>query len=283
MCESRANPLHPLSLDSVLYMDCVEGMKHLPSNSIDLIVADPPFGIEFNGKNSAYNRQEDYVVEGYNEIDGDYSAFTESWVAELPRIMKNDASAYIFSGWNNLKKVDAACERHRLETVSHIIWKYNFGLFTRRKFVTSHYHILLVVKDPKKYYFNKMEHYPEDVWPINREYRPRELKNGTKLPLQLVEKCIDYSSRPGDLILDPFMGNGTTAAAAKAKFRHYLGFEINQELEEIIKAELARVELGQSHEWFDRKKHIQELTKKYPRAATAYRKRKGNRVKNAKE
>ena len=277
MFENTTNPFHEFALNTVKFEDCIKGMNKLPANSIDLILADPPFGIGFDGKSSVYNRNSSFIVEGYSEVDQDYDEFTEKWIQEIPRIMKDQASAYIFSGWNNLRHVERSCEANGLEIINHLIWKYNFGVFTWRKFVTSHYHILFVVKNSKKYYFNKVKHYPEDVWDYKREYRPREWKNGTKLPLRLIQECIDFSSKPGDIILDPFMGNGTTAAAAKSKLRHFVGFEINPELRRIIDHELSLIELGQDYEWFDRQAYIRDLTKEHPRVAKVYQKMKEER------
>ena len=67
--------------DKIFYRDCVEGMKELKAESIDLIIADPPFGLDFTGKESLYNRNSEYVVEGYHEIEiGDYQSFTSRWM-----------------------------------------------------------------------------------------------------------------------------------------------------------------------------------------------------------
>ncbi len=235
----------PFKLDSVQYEDCIEGMRKLPEESVDVVVADPPFGISFNGKESIYNRDESLVVEGYQEIKGDYSIFTDSWVAELPRLMKPASTAWIFSGWTNLGDVLNAVKKHGLTVVNHIVWKYQFGVFTRRKFVTSHYHLLFLAKNLKEYYFNKIEHYPLDVWEMKRTYRKAELKNSTKLPEALIMRCLDFTSRPGEIVFDPFMGNGTTAVACKGSYRHYFGFEINPAMKEIIDNNLGLVKLGQ--------------------------------------
>jgi len=234
----------PFNVDRVCYGDCVEGMKNLPSESIDLIIADPPFGLSFNGKESIYNRDHRFVKDGYREIDGDYEDFSLKWIRELPRIMKSTSSAWIFSGWTNLDSVLLAVKKSGLKLVNHVIWRYQFGVFTRRKFVTSHYHVLFLVKS-KDYYFNKVTHYPLDVWEINRSYRKGVEKNGTKLPEELIMRCIDYTSRPGDLVLDPFLGNGTTAVAAKGDFRHFYAFEINKNMKELIDTNLKASKTGE--------------------------------------
>ncbi|MCE7743211.1 MAG: site-specific DNA-methyltransferase [Candidatus Heimdallarchaeota archaeon] len=233
-------------VDLISYDDCIEGMKALPDESVNMVLADPPFGIEFHKMETMYNRKSENVVEGYQEVKiENYDQFTFEWIKEIPRIMKEDAGAWIFSGWTNLKDILFALEMNNLSVVNHIIWKYQFGVFTKRKFVSSHYHILFAVKNKKKYFFNKIEHYPEDVWIINRKYMPGIKKNATKLPTNVVLRCIDFGSRPGDLIFDPFMGNGTTATASKGSFRHFMGFEMNKDLKEIIEWNLNKVELGE--------------------------------------
>ena len=232
-----------LETDSIYYEDCIEGIpKRIPENSIDLIIADPPFGIEFNGKSALYNRDSEYVVSGYNEITkNNYSDFTKRWIEVIFPVLKETGSAYIFSGWTNLKDILVAIDDAGFKTINHLIWKYQFGVFTKRKFVTSHYHILYIVKNAKKYYFNKIDHYPEDVFEIKREYLKKEMKNSTKLPDQLIEKLLLYSSKKNDIVLDPFMGNGTTAVACIKHNRKYLGFEKNPNAKEIIDSNISRV------------------------------------------
>ncbi len=255
----------PIAPDIIQFEDCVKGMQAMPSDCVDLVIADPPFGIEFDGRGSQYNRKQEFVAEGYQEVDANYDAFTEAWINKLPRIMKATASAFIFSGWTNLKDVLVAVDHAGLKVINHLIWKYQFGVFTRKKFVTSHYHVLFLAKDPKQYFFNKIDHYPLDVWDIPRTYRPGEVKNGTKLPEEVVARCIDFCSRPGDLVFDPFMGNGTTAVCAKARFRHFFGFEVNPGMQAILMDNLRGVVQGQAYAPYrERIPDPQQLRKKYP-------------------
>ncbi len=246
--------------DRVIYEDCIDGMKKLSAESIDCIIADPPFGLSFTGRESIYNRDYRYVRDGYKEMYGDYKKFSEAWIGELSRIMKQTATAWIFSGWTNLFDVLAALQNTNLNLVNHIIWRYQFGVFTERKFVTSHYHLLFLSKS-KDYYFNKIMHYPLDVWEIKRTYRKGEMKNATKLPNELIQRCVDFSTRPGDLILDPFMGNGTSALVARASFRHYLGFELNSIVKPVIDANISSVLPGESYTPYGEREE-EELVKK---------------------
>lgn len=251
--------------DKIDYSDCISGMKNLPEECVDLIIADPPFGIDFSGKENQYNRKSDLVSDGYIEILENYDTFSQQWIDCLPRIMKETSSAYIISGWTNLDAILNAIKRSNLIVVNHIIWKYQFGVFTKRKFVSSHYHILFVVKNDKKYFFNRFEYYPEDVWEISREYAPGQIKNGTKLPDELVKRFINFSSQPGDLVFDPFMGNGTTAVCSKGLYRHYFGYELNSKMLSVHQQNLDRINLG---EWYKPLKEyipsLESLLEKYP-------------------
>ncbi|MCG3254816.1 MAG: site-specific DNA-methyltransferase [Candidatus Heimdallarchaeota archaeon] len=267
----------PSSLNNrILFEDCISGMKRITPKSIDLIIADPPFGIDFDKIEPLYRRDASYVIEDYQEITEDYFEFSKKWISQLPKLMKETSSAYIFSGWNHLESILAAGKKAKLKLVNHIIWTYPFGVFTKRKFVNSHYHILLYVKNDKKYYFNKIEHYPSDSWFFNRDFKPKREKNGTKLPLNLVKRCMDYSSKPGHYVFDPFMGNGTTAIVAKANLRNYIGFEKNKKLKPIIEQNLMKTELGSLYKPYTNNNQIGSLKKKYPRAYKLYMKEKAN-------
>ena len=218
-------------------------MSSLEPKKIDLIITDPPFAINFKSTKANYNRTASRVMKGYNEIKReDYYDFTYSWMSEAHRILKESGSMYVFSGWNNLKDILMALDDVGFVTVNHIIWKYQFGVVTKKKFVTSHYHCLYVCKNPKKRKFfpfsrfkkqaktkeGRSLHYKdkEDVWNIKREYWTGDEKTPTKLPAELIEKIIQYSSKKGDGILDPFLGSGQVAILSKSLGRKFIGFEI---------------------------------------------------------
>ncbi|HXG74334.1 MAG TPA: site-specific DNA-methyltransferase [Candidatus Nitrosotenuis sp.] len=235
--------MNKISLDQIYNMDCVDGMKLIPAKKIDLIVTDPPFAINFKATKQNYNRTASRVMQGYNEIKQEnYYSFTINWMNQAYRILKDSGSMYVFSGWNNLKDILNALDDVGFITVNHLIWKYQFGVVTKTKYVTSHYHCLYVCKNEKKrrfYPFSRFSqkqktpdgrsmHYKdkEDVWNINREYWTGDKKTPTKLPAELLRKILQYSSKKGDVVLDPFLGSGQVAMISKEMGRHYLGFEI---------------------------------------------------------
>jgi len=244
-----------LKLDQIYHRDCLEGLPELDEECIDLIVTDPPFAIDFKAARGNYNRTASRVIEGYNEISKkDYAGFTEKWMEQAWRILKTSGSMYVFSGWNNLKDILTALDRTGFTTVNHIIWKYQFGVVTRRKYVSSHYHCLYVCKDERQRRFypyarfaqserdsaGRSLHYrdKEDVWVIKREYWTGDHKTPTKLPRELIEKILAYSSLPGDLVCDPFLGSGQVAFVSRELGRHYIGFEINSDYYEFAKSRL---------------------------------------------
>ena len=238
--------------------DSIELMQNYPDESIDLVITDPPFAIDFQSNMATYNRKDSNVLMGYEEVDlSNYDGFTMAWLGEATRLLKESGSMYIFSGWNNLRSLLIAIDEYRLTTVNHLIWKYQFGVVTKRKYVTSHYHCLYVCKDDKKRKFypyarhgkdEKTEnggsaHYKdkEDVWVINREYWTGKVKTPTKLPAELVKKILAYSSDEGDWILDPFLGSGQVAVVSHMNNRNAVGFEIVPEYYNFI---MKRLELG---------------------------------------
>jgi site-specific DNA-methyltransferase (adenine-specific) len=233
--------LGPFCEDTLYEGDALTLLPRIPERSIDLIVTDPPFAIDFKARRLNYNRKSGNVLEGYQEVPAaEYGDFTRTWIREASRVLSPTGSMYIFSGWNRLRDILEGIDAAGLSTINHLIWKYQFGVFTKKKYVTSHYHILFVVKDPKQYTFNKIDHYPEDVWVINREYWKGRKKTPTKLPAELVKKILAYSSNPGDLVLDPFLGSGTVAAVAQQEGRHFLGFEVVREYCDFARSCVAR-------------------------------------------
>jgi len=232
-------------IDHIYCGDSLKLMKDIPDESIDLIVTDPPFAIDFKARRNNYNRTQSRVLEGYNEIPKEkYYEFTVNWMRESYRILKKTGSMYVFSGWTNLRDILNALNDARFITINHLIWKYQFGVFTKKRYVTSHYHILFVAKDANKYKFNKIEHYPEDVWIINREYWTGKIKTPTKLPAELVKKILLFSSEEEDLVFDPFIGSGMVAIVAKMLGRHYLGFEIVPEYCDFAKERVSKVQMS---------------------------------------
>lgn len=218
--------------------------RRIPDASVDLIVTDPPYGIRGDTLHKHYNRDERFVVDGYVEVSAEeYPAFTALWIAEAERVLKWGGALFVLSGWSQLRVILTALAATRLAEVNHIVWKYNFGVATKRKFVSSHYHLLYYAKPGGDRTFHRFARYGsrdrlgdgrsalyadmEDVWVIPREYKPGKVKNKNELPTALLAKIVQYASNPGDLVFDFFLGGFSTATVARGLGRDSAGFELN--------------------------------------------------------
>lgn len=227
--------------------DVKEVLTEYPKK-FDLIIADPPFGIDFDKSSHEYG-SDDYILYQDKFKGDEYENFSYEWISKCYETLKDDGSLYIISGWTRIGDILNAIKKTNFKLINHVIWKFSWGVFTKRKYVTSHYHILFLVKNEKKYKFfpqsknpktqRKGEKYEEDVWfwsEYNRGNDPDRIKgHPCQLPLCLLEKIIKISSKEGDWIGDIFSGSGGTTLAARKLNRNVIAIEVNKEYEPIIK------------------------------------------------
>jgi site-specific DNA-methyltransferase (adenine-specific) len=269
--------------------DCIEGaQKYLKDGSVDLIISDPPYGIGGDMLHKHYNRNEDFVLDGYIEVPQEqYADFSYNWIKEAERVLKPGGAIYIVSGYTHLIHILNALSKTQMKEVNHIIWKFNFGVYTKNKYISSHYHILYYVKPGAKPTFNTHSRYSdaekddesngslnyqdrEDVWTINRAYKPGQIKNKNELPTQLLAKMIQYSSHEGDLVCDFFLGSFSTAKVALGLNRKACGFEKSQvaynyqiaEIEQVIPGSLLNeLRIPPPNKYFNQGKPIEDREK----------------------
>jgi site-specific DNA-methyltransferase (adenine-specific) len=232
--------------------DCIDGMRrHVPDGSVDLVISDPPYGIDGGTLDKHYARDEDNVVAGYIDVPkSGYAEFSARWIAECARVLRPGGSLYIISGYTGLRDILNALAATGLVEVNHLVWKFNFPVFTTRKWVSTHYHILYWTRPPKrdqKVVFNTLARFTEpaesyhdrmDVIDISRDYKPGERKNKNQLPEALIERLLFYSSNRGDVVLDPFLGGFTTARVALRYGRRAWGFELNRAAYDAFRPEM---------------------------------------------
>jgi site-specific DNA-methyltransferase (adenine-specific) len=235
------------------------------SEPLDLIIADPPFNIGFDKSSHEYGSSQ-YKLYSDNMTDEGYYDFTRRWIETCHGALAPHGTMYVVSGWTNLHHILSAVHASPFHLLNHIVWRYTWGVYTKRRFVTSHYHVLLLVKDPKVYKFNRLERYQEDVWDegadpddevdpepmageerwadgdvwffpeYNRGNDPDRIKgHPCQLPVKLLRKMILTSSDEGDLVGDVFSGSGGTILASRQTGRRVVGFEIDPDYEEVIK------------------------------------------------
>ena len=224
--------------------DCITGSSRIADSSVDLIVTDPPFGISESKFDKHYKRDSSNVISGYKEAPSNYKEWTLQWMSQAYRILKPNGSMFVIIGTTNLLHVLNAGDQLGLTLINHLIWKYNFGVNTTKKFVTSHYHIIYFAKNRNKRTFNtycrfsrkdrtednKSSLYKdlEDVFIINKEFCAGQIKNQNKLPEELIQKLIQYASNENDIVVDFFLGNFTTAYMSLRLGRKIKGFELNK-------------------------------------------------------
>ena len=245
------NPYHKVYTE-----DCIQGMrKHVADNSIDLIFTDPPYGIAGDELDVHYNRDESNVVPGYIDIPLDqYRQFSNDWINECERVLRPGGSIYIVSGYTNLHHILNSLHSTKLEEINHIIAQYSFGVSTKNKFVSSHYHILFWQKPNKgkqKRTFNSNWQYTDQkdsyhdrlsVQSMPRDYKPGQIKNKNQLSETFIKKFIMYSSNRGDTVLDCFGGGLTTGRTALRYGRNFIGFELNKHAYDAFLPTLDQVE-----------------------------------------
>lgn len=225
--------------------DCISGARrYLPDACIDLLICDPPYGINGSYLDKHYNRSKNKLIDGYVDIPIEkYEKFSREWIAEASRVLRPDGTIFIISGYSNLLPILEALEdpKNNLVKIRHFIWKYNFGVWTTRKFVSSHYHILYYKKSIKNPNSNTNLHEYgkcESIWIIPREYHVGEIRNKNQLPTSLLQKLVilglslsssssTNSSVP--IVADFFLGSFSTARVALEMGCNVTGFEINEE------------------------------------------------------
>lgn len=231
----------------VIKAEAVEWMKEQPGDSFDLIVADPP-----------YNVGKDYGNHTDSQNRLDYIEFLEMWTSEAARLLKSNGTIYVFMGFRYIATLYDILENHLgLNFNSWICWHYTQGLGRRKGFSTRHDDILMFTKSkdytfnldeirvPQKYYrsVNNMRGAnPGDVWQFSHIHycQDNRQKHPTQKPEGLIERMIRASSNPGDKVLDPFSGSGTTLRVCQQLNRECFGIEINGDYVEMTKARLAR-------------------------------------------
>jgi site-specific DNA-methyltransferase (adenine-specific) len=215
--------------------------EHVADESVDLVFTDPPYGIDGDELDVHYHRDESKVVPGYIDVPlSQYAQFSADWIKECERVLRPGGSMYIVSGYTNLHHILNALHSTSLVEINHIIAQYSFGVSTKNKFVSSHYHVLFWAKPDrgqKKRTFNSNWKYTDQkdsyhdrltVQNMPRDYKPGQVRNKNQLSEEFIEKFIKYSSNRGDTVLDCFGGGLTTGRTALRWGRNFVGFELNK-------------------------------------------------------
>lgn len=234
-----------LPYDSIIQGDCIDILKKLPSNSIDLIFADPPYNMQTEGEllrtdGSTFSG----VTDKWDKFDSieAYDDFCKQWLSECKRILKDDGAIWVIGSFQNIYRLGYIMQDLGFWILNDVIWSKPNAVpnFAGTRFQNSHETLIWCAKSKSsKYQFNykTMKNLNGDkqmksVWDIGICIGSERLKdeNGQKIhstqkPEKLLYNIIISSTKPNDVVLDPFFGTGTTGAIAKKTGRHYVGIE----------------------------------------------------------
>ncbi|MEA2834315.1 MAG: modification methylase [Methylobacteriaceae bacterium] len=232
--------------NKILRGDCVEVMQTLAASSVDLVFADPPYNLQLENALSRPDQSRvDAVDDDWDKFASfaDYDSFTRDWLAAARRLMKPEATIFVIGSYHNIFRVGAIMQDLGFWILNDIVWhKANpMPNFRGRRFTNAHETLIWAARsaEAKGYTFNyeALKAGNEDCQVRSDWFLPictgtERLKDGsgrkthpTQKPEALLNRILVSTTRPGDLVLDPFFGTGTTGAAAKRLGRAFLGIE----------------------------------------------------------
>ena len=209
-----------MELNRIYNEDCLEGMERIPDGSVDLIVTDPPYLINYktgHRKDKAH-RFNDVILNDDNE------QLITDYVKECYRILKEDSAMYLFCSSHKVDFFKRELEKEFI-IKNMIIWvKNNHTAGDLESAFGRKYEIVFLVnKGQRKFNGERLT----DIWEFPRVSGDGQLHQNQK-PIELIKRCIEKHSNVGDVVFDGFMGSGTTAAAALDTNRNYIGFELDE-------------------------------------------------------
>ena len=250
-------------LDTIIKGDCVAALDALPDQSVDVIFADPPYNLQLGGM---LTRPDQSLVDAVDD-DWDqfasfaaYDAFTRAWLLACRRVLKPSGTIWVIGSYHNIFRVGATLQDLNFWILNDVVWRKTNPMpnFKGRRFQNAHETLIWATRDPKAkgYTFNydAMKAANDDVqmrsdwlFPICSGGERLKDADGKKVhptqkPEALLARILMASSRPGDVVLDPFFGSGTTGAVAKRLGRHFVGIEREQDYIDAARARIEAVE-----------------------------------------
>ena len=249
--------------DSIIKGDCVAALEALPSQSIDAIFADPPYNLQLGG---TLHRPDQSLVDAVDDEWDQfasfeaYDAFTRAWLLACRRVLKPNGTIWVIGSYHNIFRVGSILQDMNFWILNDIVWRKTNPMpnFKGRRFQNAHETMIWASRDAKakSYTFNyeALKASNDDVqmrsdwlFPICSGSERLKGDDGKKVhptqkPEALLARVIMASTKPGDVVLDPFFGSGTTGAVAKRLGRHFVGIEREQDYIDAASARIAAVE-----------------------------------------
>ncbi len=233
-------------LDVILKGDCVSEMEKLSAASADLVFADPPYNLQLSGELTRPNQSR---VDGVDEVwdrfadFASYDAFTRAWLNACRRVLKPTGTLWVIGSYHNIFRVGAALQDLGFWVLNDVVWRKTNPMpnFRGRRFANAHETLIWAAhsQDAKAYTFNydALKVFNDDLqmrsdWLLPICTGEERLKGGeggklhpTQKPEALLYRVLLASTRPGDVVLDPFFGTGTTGTVARKLGRRFIGIE----------------------------------------------------------
>jgi modification methylase len=258
MTKVDVKPLH----NQILVGDCLTELKKIPSNSVDLVFADPPYNLQLKGDLS---RPDQSMVDAVNDdwdkfaSFADYDKFSKAWLSECRRILKPNGAIWVIGSYHNIFRVGTVLQDLGYWVLNDVIWRKTNPMpnFRGRRFTNAHETLIWASKsEDSKYcfHYDAMKMFNEDLqmrsdWTLPLCTGGERLKNAdgdklhpTQKPEALLQRVMLASTNPGDVILDPFFGTGTTGAVARQLGRNFIGIEREEVYAKGARARIAATE-----------------------------------------
>ena len=239
----------PKWLNTILKGDCVAALETLPDKSVDVIFADPPYNLQLEGELFRPDQSKvDAVDDHWDQFDSfaAYDAFTRAWLLAARRVLKPNGTIWVIGSYHNIFRVGASLQDLGFWILNDVVWRKTNPMpnFRGRRFQNAHETMIWASRDQKGkgYTFNydALKASNDDVqmrsdwlFPICTGNERLKNEKGDKLhptqkPEALLARVMLASTKPGDVVLDPFFGSGTTGAVAKRLGRNFVGVEREQ-------------------------------------------------------
>jgi site-specific DNA-methyltransferase (adenine-specific) len=212
-----------IEINKIHCIDCFEGIRQIPEKSVDCVIADPPYVVGVSSNARKGSQFEGFIIEPY----------FRDWIIEIKRVLRDTGSAYVFCDWRTYTALFRAfC--NQMQIANCIVWDYGWikaGLDYRY----THEFIIYLRKENAPRIKNRSL---SDVWRIKPINFTVERNHNAEKPIDVIRTMLINSTEEGQLVLDPFIGSGTTAVACKQLNRNFIGFEINPEYIKIAEERL---------------------------------------------
>jgi modification methylase len=250
-----------LPLNEILAGDCIDVMNALPENSVDLIFADPPYNLQLRGDLvRPDNSKVDAVDDEWDQFASFavYDKFTRAWLKAARRLLKPNGAIWVIGSYHNIFRVGAALQDEGFWILNDVVWRKSNPMpnFRGKRFTNAHETMIWAGKDENaKYTFNYealkalnegIQMRSDWVLPICTGHERLKDEAGdkahpTQKPESLLHRILVGSTNPGDVVLDPFFGTGTTGAVAKMLGRDFIGIEREESYRKVAGKRIANV------------------------------------------